>query len=884
MPATVIFVLRSLHLKFSKLLGAAAVIIVTLASGSLRAELASTFEAADTVFASNTVVDIVGHDNGVWFATGEGVNFSFDNGFTWLLYNTQNGLAGDNISSIYSIGNRLWVGMNHDVSSNGGRVVISDGLAYTDDNGDTWIRPNFDSLALLGVDRSVYDISGHQDLSDPYGAEDWLFMATFAGGFLASQDGGISWRRIFPSVADSINYYTPDVLPNFANRVFSCVVDSTHGDTIYVWEGTAAGVFQYVYAIPRQKKYAAKRIQQIARNYLRTGANDDYVFYAGDLGVTRGFGSGGPYISRFEQGDSRGPSDGLPGAFISAITVVNGRVLVGTMDSAQTTSTGLATSDDFGDSYQAASSFTDVIGANRKISDFELIGSRLYMAAEEAGLFVSDDNGTTWNHLWVDLADTSGANRRNFVNALDATGDTLRVGTDSGLVSIYFDPTGAVDSVYSYPPFNEDDSSSTKVVGVEVEDFYDPVDSTWDSLAIWSITVPLTGAGTPCIHRTTGADNRSLVGFNSQVGPVTYDMAFLGDSVFVAGTEGVRFARNDQNGTANMTFTHEVKDPTKPSSSAMTGQDTKVFDVYGDTILVGTDSGFAISHDRGKSYSINRINRDTLAADLIVRHYSIQPGINGNFIPAIGLQELPDEPARIWLSTRSAAETESEGISVGVVVALVDSVGDTVGYDRFWSLALDNTFAWNFAFNGDTIYAATNGGLLYNDASLGAEWATIDFVDLNGIQLIDPGTPVYAVDVIGDQLWVGTDDRTVRMSLADYNDATTFYVIDSSSSPDQVYSFPAPFSHALDDAIDFHFVVEKEAAITIEIYDFAMHLVRRLVDGQVYPPGIYPTVGGFRQTWDGTNGRGDDVAVGMYHFKITYSTGEQRWGKIAVIP
>lgn len=871
-------------MKFIKLFGLIVAVILVLSIGSLRAELASTFEAADTVFASNTVIDIVAHNNGVWFATGEGVNFSFDDGFTWLLYNSANGLAGENISSIYSIGNRLWVGMNHDVSTTSGRVVISDGLAYTEDNGDTWIRPDFGELNLLGVDRSVYDIAGHQDFAGAYGSEDWLFMSTFAGAFLASQDGGLTWRRIFPSVADSINYYTPDVFPNLANRVFSCEVDTTHGDTLYVWEGTAAGIYQYIYAIPRQKPYTAKRIQQIARNDQRSGEDDDFVFYAGDLGITRGFGAGGPYLSRFEQGDSRGPSDGLPGPFISAITVFNGRVYAGTMDSAETTSTGLALSDDFGDTYQAMSSFTDVIGANRRISDFEAIGSRLYMAAEEAGLFVSDDNGASWNHLWVDLADTSGANARNFVHALDATGDTLRVGTDSGLVSIYLNPSGAVDSTYAYPVFVEDDSSSTKVVGVEIEDFYNPSDGTWDSLAIWTMNVPLTGAGTACILRTTGADNRSFVPFSFQVGLRTYDMAFLGDSVFVAGEEGVRFARASQNGIVNMTFTHEVKDPDKPSSTAMTGQETKVFDVYGDTILIGSDSGFAISTDRGESYSIHRINRDTLAADAVVRHNSIQTGINGNFIPAMGLQEVAGEWARVWASTRSTSEGESAGISVGSVVALVDSVGDTVSYERDWAVALDDVFAWNFAFNGDTIYAATNEGLLYNDANLGLAWGTIDFTDLNGTQLIDPGTPVYAVSIIDDQLWVGTDDRTVRLSLSNYNDASTFYVIDSSSAPDEVYSFPAPFSHSLHDAIDFHFVVENEASITIEIYDFAMHLVRRLVEGQVYPPGIYPTVGGFRQTWDGLNGRGDEVAVGMYHFKITYSTGEERWGKIAVIP
>ena len=64
---------------------AIAVLLPTLSS----AELASFFDELDTVFTGNVVVDIIEHNyldslNGVWFATGEGVNFSLDSGRTWL--------------------------------------------------------------------------------------------------------------------------------------------------------------------------------------------------------------------------------------------------------------------------------------------------------------------------------------------------------------------------------------------------------------------------------------------------------------------------------------------------------------------------------------------------------------------------------------------------------------------------------------------------------------------------------------------------------------------------------------------------------------------------------------------------------------------------------
>jgi len=57
-----------------------------------------------------------------------------------------------------------------------------------------------------------------------------------------------------------------------------------------------------------------------------------------------------------------------------------------------------------------------------------------------------------------------------------------------------------------------------------------------------------------------------------------------------------------------------------------------------------------------------------------------------------------------------------------------------------------------------------------------------------------------------------------------------------------------------------------------------------VVDNVPYPQGIYPATGTSRPTWSGCNGRGEEVAVGIYHFKVEYSTGEVRWGKLAVVP
>jgi flagellar hook assembly protein FlgD len=111
-----------------------------------------------------------------------------------------------------------------------------------------------------------------------------------------------------------------------------------------------------------------------------------------------------------------------------------------------------------------------------------------------------------------------------------------------------------------------------------------------------------------------------------------------------------------------------------------------------------------------------------------------------------------------------------------------------------------------------------------------------------------------------------------------------FQHVDSTTSDDEVYAFPVPFSPLRGQQVDFHFVVEEAGNVTLEIYDFAMNLVARPIDGVYYTPGIYPGEGRQGITWDGRNGNGDNVAVGVYYFRVDLPSGESRWGKLAVIP
>lgn len=869
------------NFRLSRFLGTAGIaglLLASIANGELIPK--SLVAPPDTGIGGNFVVDIIVHNNAVWLGGSKGLNFSTDSGQTWLLANQGNGLPSVNVSALYGSPNgRLWVATNHSEMILGALTTLSDGVSYSDDNGFTWTQIDFSEDGLdipfvFGGDRTIYDITGKGGASVN---SDWVFFSAFAGGLLASRDGGINWRRLYPSADDSIQYNTPTEAPSLRNLEFSCAADTSHPDSLYLWVGSADGLFQYIFAEP-QVKPSAKGVNQIAFCDVCSG-DSNWVYYATEEGFTRGTKTGGPYITRTT-------ANGLPGVTLSSIVELGGTIFAGTRASATGASTGLAISTNFGNSF-TNSGFTQFVGANRTISDFAVVSGRLYLAGQEAGLHVSTDTGTSWTKVPIDLADTTLTNKRNVVHALASLGDTLWVGTDSGLVTLFLDPVGAIDSS-RFHVFAESATSGARVIRVRTQVYGT------DSLAVWTVNRALTGAGEPIIARSFGFRDTSFT--HLRVGALSRDINFLGDSAFVVGgATGVLYG--DVAGQElSLQYDVEEKRGTVVVDS-LTGDTVTFMAVHGDTILLGARKGFARSLNRGSSWDITRINQDSLGADAVLRYDNSIFGITGDWFPTLGIQELPtDTVARVWTASRRAFDG-TDGIIVGAQLDLIltDTLGnplDTVP-TRVWKTAYDETFAWNFAFHGDTTFAATDNGLLYttfaptNDSIFidsEVEWDTVTLLDSAGVPLVLPGTAVYSVRAIPPYLWVGTGDRTIRMDLNTFDNQVAYAKTDTKSADDEVYAFPAPYSHGRDLAIDFRFVLDAPDEVTIEVYDFAMNLVKRVADNYALPAGNYPGSGSERITWDGLNGEGEKVAVGVYYFKVVLSGGETRWGKLAIIP
>jgi hypothetical protein len=624
-------------------------VFITLV-GSVAAQLAESYQIeADrlTGLASNVAVDIIGHRTNpmqVWLATGRGVSYSSDTGRTWFFNNSTNGLPADNLSAICSLNGRIWVASNHNAMVESQLTTLSNGLSYSDDDGANWTTLDFSSTGLnikyvIGGDRTIYDLSGHHDIgflnNRTNDTTDWLFAAAFAGSLLASQDNGIHWRRIYASPSDSIQYSYTTEAPSLRNRYFSCVVDTSHGDSLFLWAGTAAGIFQYVFASPRDKLYS-RWINDIAFCDTCSAEGGSRLYVAGDDGMSLATATSGTVSSRFA-------IDGLPtnGTKIASVFSIGDKLLAGTVNPNTGGSTGMVVSTDGGESFSQVIAQPWTLGVNRVISDFVQMDGRVYAALEGAGLYVSADSGGSWAQVPLDAHFTPAA--LNTVNALAVLEDTLLVGTDSGLVVLALDGDGNIVSAM-HEDFPDTDTTSTSIMRIRPQRFEnDTLAGTYDSTVIWTVNRPRTATGRPLVGRRDVAGDWGYL----RRGIVIYDVNFFGDTVFAVGENSIWFSPRGEEPT-NFFSAREMSDTVVVDN--LDGDTVTVMEVRADTVIFGCSNGIAISHDRGETFTIYRANKDTLSADFVVNHSYITSlgGLAGDFVPALGVQYRGDSTARIW--------------------------------------------------------------------------------------------------------------------------------------------------------------------------------------------------------------------------------------------
>lgn len=276
-----------------------------------------------------------------------------------------------------------------------------------------------------------------------------------------------------------------------------------------------------------------------------------------------------------------------------------------------------------------------------------------------------------------------------------------------------------------------------------------------------------------------------------------------------------------------------------------------------DGIWAGTAGGINHSTDGGLSWT---------------RYTHAGSGISGNFVVALGEQTYVENSTTvrlIWAATnRALGPTEDDGLSY------------TPDSGRTWKVVLRGPFVNNVAFDGKTVYAATDEGM-FRSPDLGVTWEKFfvivdaqtgdrtfhpEFASV-GVQQNGPDRILYFGNV--DGLAMSTDlgnSWSIRRAFRDPG-------IDGTPKS---YAYPNPFSPTIaPTVVRFQFDtigLDASDRVSLKIYDFALDPVVTVVENVPLTQTLY---------WTGRNNKGKRVANGTYVYVI--EAGKKKfWGKVTV--
>lgn len=327
--------------------------------------------------ASNTVTDILVHDETVWFGTGKGLSRTTDGGLTFESFTTDHNLGKGGVSGLAVSDEVIWVATGFDTTTNLGNFQAGGGLAYSLDDGATW---NFvPQPGPTNVQNITFDIALREE-------EVWI--TSFGGGLRKSTDLGRTWEVVPP---DSLIF---DPVANLNHRAFSVMaVDGV------LWVGTAGGINRSTDGGGIWTNFNhTNQAEPISGNFVVALAAQRYrgkqIIWAATLETTSATGDTTEFRGvswSLDQGFSWRTA--LRGEFAHNFAFDDSAVYVATDN-------GLYKSIDGGESWALFPSIADVSGTRR------LLTNRFFAAGVSAGhtvwagtadgLAKTADNGLTW--------------------------------------------------------------------------------------------------------------------------------------------------------------------------------------------------------------------------------------------------------------------------------------------------------------------------------------------------------------------------------------------------------------------------------------------------------------------------------------------------------
>jgi hypothetical protein len=324
----------------------------------------------------------------------------------------------------------------------------------------------------------------------------------------------------------------------------------------------------------------------------------------------------------------------------------------------------------------------------------------------------------------------------------------------------------------------------------------------------------------------------------------------------------------------------------------------------GDTLWISTNAGVNRSIDGGKTWTT---------------YDALGDGLTGDFVPAIRANPYDGV---VWAATQSTGIDEND-LKNQSADYFDDDVIDSLDYDLDRDNKLDGqgvhgiswttdggdswqsfvpeedpellrTFrAWNFAFDGSTVWIAgtySSGDVLFRSDDIGQTWQVQSIITADGAVLATEdgtGDVVFANGV----LWAATGKGLARST----DRGTTWQLVlrypqtnpldggptehpAGAKSGFETYAFPSPSAPARGDHPVIAFALSQPTDVTIEIYDAGGALVRTL---------RRTNVGTGNQTiiWDGLDERGGDhfASNGVYIYRIRTTGGHSATGKLVVL-
>jgi hypothetical protein len=225
----------------------------------------------------------------------------------------------------------------------------------------------------------------------------------------------------------------------------------------------------------------------------------------------------------------------------------------------------------------------------------------------------------------------------------------------------------------------------------------------------------------------------------------------------------------------------------------------------------------------------------------------------------------------IWGATRKA-EDQNE----------VNAFSYSTNGGLNWAYTLKDVRPNNISFKDSIVFALTDDGIFRSNFG-SFNWSKPGLIyDEENKDKLNTSS-FYDADYKNDTLYIGSADGLIRFIefsppwSGKYKIFRTFDPIDLTSDI-KTYSAPNPFSPDDEIVRIFYKTGKSGSKITIKIFDFGMNMVKTLIQNAVRnsPDELFTS-------WDGRNNEGNQVANGVYFYRVEVDSDKPVWGKILVL-